>query len=245
MVPMLAAVFATPGITSLTAVITWVCAWLFGLIASDGNVTAQTVRLVIIALAGLAAVGAASVRVRRERALTAALMEAATASELRVQAHSDELTGLLNRFGLVRALSTVEPGQVRMVALVDCDGLKDVNDRLGHLAGDEYLRAIAGRITHSLPPADLLARWGGDEFIIIQDRAATKALSAMERVREAIASTPIALKTGTKATVQASVSIGLADWTPGQAFDQALSAADSALYRAKSAGRDRIEVAPS
>lgn len=242
-VPMLSAVFATPGVTALTAVVTWLSGWVFGLFAADGHVPAQTVRLIIIAIAGLAAVAASSVRVRREHALERALTEAAAAAELRVQAQSDELTGLLNRFGLVKALESAEPDRARMIALVDCDGLKDVNDQHGHLAGDEYLRAIAGRIAHVLPRTDLLARWGGDEFIIIQDRPAAQALEAMNRVREAVSRSPISVRADATGTLDASVSIGLSDWAPGQDFDQALSAADTALYRAKSAGRDQVVTA--
>jgi diguanylate cyclase (GGDEF)-like protein len=241
-VPMLAAVFATPAVTALVAVITWLSGWGFGLLAADGNVPAQTVRLIIIAMFGLAAVGASTVRVRRERALTSAQIAAAKAAELKVQAHSDELTGLSNRFGLVTALESIRSDRTRCVALLDCDRLKEVNDRFGHLAGDDYLRAVAGRISHGVPGSDLVARWGGDEFILIQDRPAAAAAASLDRVRTAISSEAIRIGAN---SIEGSISVGLADWPAGQDFDAALSAADAALYQAKSQGRDQIVLAPS
>lgn len=240
-VPVLAAVFATPVMTAVVAVITWLSGWAFGLAASDGNVTAQTVRLIIIAVAGVAAVGAAALRVRRERALTVAQHEAARAHELEVQAQSDELTGVLNRFGLDHALGGQLSARHRSVALLDCDHLKDINDGLGHLAGDAYLKAIAGRIQHALPSSDLVARWGGDEFIVIQDRPAGEAAASLSRVQQSIADTPISLD-GTQ--VHGSVSVGIADWPAHTRFDDALSAADDALYAAKAEGRNRVTMAP-
>jgi len=239
-VPMLSAVFATPRITALVAVITWLSAFGFGQLASDGNVAAQRVRLIIIALAGLAAVGASILRVRRERALMAALQEAATAGQLRAQAETDQLTGLTNRHGLTTRVSAADPTILRTVALIDCDGLKDINDRQGHLAGDEYLKAIAGRLAGSLPKDDLVARWGGDEFLVVQRLDAQSAMPALERMHERICGTPLGIN-GTM--TPASVSIGVAEWRPGMTFDEALQAADTAMYAAKAAGRNRIIIA--
>ena len=238
-VPMLAAVFAGPRMTAVVAVITWLSAFAFGQIASDGNVAAQQVRLVIIALAGLAAVGAAILRRRRERALVRALEAAAVAAQLRVQAQTDQLTGLANRHGLATRVDHAAPDTVRTVALIDCDGLKDVNDRLGHLAGDEYLKAIAGRLAGSLPREDHVARWGGDEFIVVQRLACADALVALRRAHQAIQASPVSLD-GT--LVDATVSIGVAQWDPGMTFDEVLSAADTALYEAKARGRNQVVV---
>lgn len=238
-VPMLSAVFATPRITALVAVITWLSAFGFGQLASDGNVAAQRVRLIIIALAGLAAVGAATLRGRRERALVAALQEAAAAQQLRTRAETDQLTGLANRHGLTTRVEAADPGVVRTVALIDCDGLKAINDSLGHLSGDEYLRAIAGRLAASLPKDDLVARWGGDEFLVVQRLEVGTALPALQRTHETVCGTPLGIN-GTM--IPASVSVGVAEWRPGMTFDDALLAADRALYEAKAGGRNRIVV---
>jgi diguanylate cyclase (GGDEF)-like protein len=238
-VPMLAAVFARPMLTFLVGAVAWVSAFAFGHLASDGNVTAQTVRLIIIALSTLAAVGAANLRIRREARLGQALEEAAVAERLRVQAESDALTGLLNRRGLLRALGDHEPTVSRTLTLMDCDKLKLINDEHGHLAGDEYLRALAGRVRSNLASRDLIGRWGGDEFLVVQDLTAEQAVGTILRLREAINNPPIQLPTG---SLPASVSIGVAEWVPGQGFDDALAAADRALYQAKSAGGNRVEV---
>jgi hypothetical protein len=96
-VPFFAAIFGSPLMTAITAVITWISALGFGLIASDGNAPAQTVRLIIIAVAGVIAVGASYVRQRRDVQFQQAQRAAAEAQVLRVQAGQDELTGRCTR----------------------------------------------------------------------------------------------------------------------------------------------------
>lgn len=237
-VPMLSAVFARPPMTAVVGVVTWLSAFVFGTVASDGNVAAQKVRLVIIALAGLAAVGASVLRVRRERALAEALQGAAIADQMRIAAETDQLTGMSNRFGLSQRVARADRTIIRTIALIDCDDLKSVNDRLGHLAGDEYLKAIAGRISGSLSKQDYLARWGGDEFIVVQRLGLEDAIPSLHRTSDAVRSTPLAID-GT--SIEATVCIGAAQWDPGMSFDAALSAADRALYRAKSRGRNQLD----
>jgi diguanylate cyclase (GGDEF)-like protein len=239
-VPMLAAVFASPRMTFVVAVITWLSAFTFGQLAADGNVAAQRVRLIIIGLVGLVAVGAAYLRQRREHALVMAQQQAATAEGLRTQAETDQLTGLLNRHGLTNRVQAESPG-AHTVALIDCDGLKAVNDTLGHLSGDEYLRAIAGRLAGSLPRKDLIARWGGDEFIVVQRLDSAQAMPALVRMHRAIDSSPISVG-GTM--LDGSVSVGVAPWPIGMSFDEAVSAADQALYTAKDQGRNQIVTSP-
>ena len=156
-----------------------------------------------------------------------------------MRAETDELTGLPNRHGLSTRVDAADRDVVRTVALVDCDGLKAVNDAHGHLAGDEYLQAIAGRLAGSLPKDDMVARWGGDEFIVVQRLDAERALPALQRMHTAISGSPVGI-VGT--TTEASVSVGVAEWRPGMTFDAALLAADRALYEAKAEGRNRIVV---
>lgn len=239
-VPMLAAVFGTPLMVLGVAGITWLSAFAFGTVASDGNAAAQTVRLVIIALAGLAAVGASSLRQRRERRLVDALNEAATAAAMRRQAETDQLTGLLNRHGVTRALDGLAPDASRTVAVIDCDGLKQVNDTFGHAAGDEYLVAIAGRLAGGLSKSDLIARWGGDEFIVVQPLTVDAALPVLTRMQTAIHSSPIHVN---DQALSSSVSVGVAHWTSDMTFDEALRRSDAALYEAKASGRNQIVTA--
>ena len=136
-VPFFAAVFGTPIMTAITAVITWLSAFSFGLLASDGNVPAQTVRLGIIAVAGVIAVIASYVRQRRELQFQQAQRAADEAEFLRLQASHDDLTGLLNRTALHRQF----PGECRAICFIDLDDFKQVNDNLGHRAGEPQQRA--------------------------------------------------------------------------------------------------------
>ena len=238
-IPMLAAVFATPAMTGTVAVITWLAAWACGCGASDGDVVAHWVRLVIIAMAGVAAVGASVLRERREAALTAALAGAAATQTLRDQAHTDQLTGLYNRHGALAALAKKNASSHWCLALIDCDDLKSVNDTFGHLAGDEYLKAIAGRISNCLRSSDIIARWGGDEFLVVQDVQLGPAYQAMARVDEAIRRSPIVMNGH---TCSGSVSIGVAAWDHGSTFEEAMAEADTALYQAKSMGGAQLVV---
>ena len=122
-VPLFAAIFGTPLMTAVTSVITWTSALLFGLISADGNVPAQTVRLGIIAVAGVVAVVASYVRQRRERQFQEAQRRAAEAEFLRLQASHDDLTGLLNRRGFFERLQAEDVGEGTIV-VIDCDDFK-------------------------------------------------------------------------------------------------------------------------
>jgi diguanylate cyclase (GGDEF)-like protein len=238
-VPMLAAVFGTPLSTLAVGIVTWLAAFGFGQLASDGNVAAQRVRLIIIAIVTVAAVGAAYLRQRRERDLATALRAAAETDVLRHRAETDQLTGLYNRHAVTARVHENATAE-RTVAIVDCDYLKTVNDEHGHNAGDEYLRAIAGRLSGSISRDDLLARWGGDEFLIVQNLPLAAARSVLERMMAAVSSTPISAG---DATIAATVSIGAAHWAAEMSFDQVLQQADHALLKAKAAGRNQIGIA--
>jgi diguanylate cyclase (GGDEF)-like protein len=238
-VPMLAAVFAPPWMTVIVGVVTWLSAYGFGQVASDGNVAAQRVRLIIIALAGLAAVGASALRQSRERRLVEALQSAASVGPLREAAHTDQLTGLLNRRGLLESVPATSDA-VRSVVVLDSDGLKQVNDSLGHQAGDDYLRAISGRLAGALARSDALARWGGDEFLVVLNLDTPAAREVINRAVRGVRATPVSLA-GT--LVEATVSAGIARWPAGATLDEALSAADGALYRAKALGGGQVVVA--
>ncbi len=159
----------------------------------------------------------------------------------REQARTDELTGLANRRALLEALT--ERGQVAPPApdrplellLLDLDGFKEVNDSLGHAAGDALL-ALVGRQLRSAAPGCLVARLGGDEFAVVLPRSTGTgrgpALSA--RLRDVVG-TPAVVQ-GTRVVVGASVGHGVLDGpVPGVAVaDELLRRADVALYRAKS-----------
>jgi diguanylate cyclase (GGDEF)-like protein/PAS domain S-box-containing protein len=165
--------------------------------------------------------------------------------ELRFRAMHDPLTGLPNRYSFVEHLSSATPvaessrGHTALI-FCDLDGFKEVNDRHGHSVGDEVLRQSGERLRLAVRPDDLVARIGGDEFCVVCRGLASvqDAMEIAERIRTAIRE-PIDAATG----VGVGVSIGIA-WSSGGVFDgdQLLSVADRAMYVAKSAGRNRVEL---
>jgi diguanylate cyclase (GGDEF)-like protein/PAS domain S-box-containing protein len=158
-------------------------------------------------------------------------------------AHHDALTGLANRAALVQRIDEAAARQRRSaepftLLLLDLDRFKQVNDTLGHLAGDALLAEVAGRLRSLLRETDMLARLGGDEFAIIQagetnqQKAAT---SLAERIIEAMAK-PFHIEEG-EVIIGTSIGIALAaEHESGS--DTLLKMADLALYQAKSAGRN-------
>lgn len=163
---------------------------------------------------------------------------------LRYSALHDALTGLANRAHLndrlADALAGLSAGTVSTVGLLffDLDDFKEVNDRFGHLAGDDLLREVAGRLGAAVRDGDTPARFGGDEFaVLVLDATAEELHKVAERVRDAVA-VPLAVE-GTAVTVTASIGVA----GPPHRFDDArdlLRYADAAMYRAKAAGRGQI-----
>lgn len=251
-VPMFSAIFGTPRQVAVVAVVAWLSALGFGMVASDGNAPAQTVRLVIIAVSGVVAVLAARHRVAEEQRLRAAEHDAARAAQMRQQADTDQLTGALNRRGVLRSLGIrddpsvddVLPPRPRRttpwtVALVDLDAFKQVNDRHGHVAGDEFLRAVSRRLDRAVAESDIVGRWGGDEFILVLTVSPDRAEPVLRRVQDTITRMPIET---TDAQVPAELSIGAAGWAVDEAFDDVLRRADHALYEGKQAGGGRLVI---
>lgn len=240
-VPLFSAIFGTPIMTGIMAVITWLSALSFGLFASDGNVPAQTVRLTIIALAGVIAVFASYVRQRRERQFREAQKVAAQAEFLRVQATHDDLTGILNRRGLFDSMASANFNDV-LVVEVDCDNFKEVNDTYGHVVGDEFLQGIAGRLTGAISRDDRLARWGGDEFLLILDVTSEEGEQVVKRILSEVMARPMQTKAG---TIPVKISAGVARMTTAESLDRAIAAADRAMYSAKAAGEGQLVFSPN
>lgn len=152
-------------------------------------------------------------------------------------AHHDTLTGLPNRllFG-ARAQHSLErctrEGSRLAILFVDLDNFKPVNDRLGHKAGDELLRDIAARFTNALRAEDTVARFGGDEFVILAERAESMA-DANSVAEKLLALFPITVADGdSQLTIGASIGVALYPES-GQTVDELIEAADQAMYRAK------------
>jgi diguanylate cyclase (GGDEF)-like protein len=238
-IPLLGAVFGTPRATAFISIVTWLSAFTFGRVASDGNVRAQTVRLVIIAIFSVIAVIAAIVRTRREAQLAAATTLAAQAEAMRQQANSDPLTGLLNRRGVVEKLKTHNVSK-STVAVIDVDRFKMVNDRYGHIVGDEILQAVSARISGGVSRNDVVGRWGGDEFVIVLELGIDQGKAVIERVFHQVSEEPLSTTIG---EVPIAISVGISEWIDGEPLDQVLARADAALYSAKDSGRNQFVVA--
>lgn len=160
----------------------------------------------------------------------------------------DPLTGLYNRRfledGLARELGRAERTvQTGVVAMIDIDHFKRFNDEHGHEAGDAVLKSVA-TVLQGFRQTDLPCRYGGEEFLVVLvDLTMEQALARMERLRQDIANVDV-MHDG-KPLPPITVSIGLASFPrSGQDVPALVKRADEALYRAKEAGRDRIEVAP-
>jgi diguanylate cyclase (GGDEF)-like protein len=168
---------------------------------------------------------------------------------LRVQSSTDFLTSLPNRRAFFEAAEAElsrarRHGHGLVLLLLDVDHFKRINDTLGHVAGDRALVALAEVLKLSARQGDIAARLGGEEFVVLLSHCEREdGLRFAERLRETVSSTPVDVGEG-QAPLRITVSIGLADARAhGVGLDQLLSRADRAMYRAKNAGRDRIEVA--
>ncbi len=154
---------------------------------------------------------------------------------------TDALTGIPNRryaeLVLPREFAGAQRGRELTVVLFDLDHFKGFNDRFGHAAGDDALRRFAQVLMGNTRTMNLSARWGGEEFIaILSSTPDTGAQVFAERVRESLARNQ-------PAEGPLTVTAGIAQWGEGMSTaEELLSAADQALYEAKSAGRDRVGV---
>ncbi|HET8710776.1 MAG TPA: GGDEF domain-containing protein [Spongiibacteraceae bacterium] len=127
------------------------------------------------------------------------------------------------------------------LAVCDVDHFKAINDQFGHLAGDKVLRIIAKTLRSRLRKADFIARFGGEEFVILlPETDRNEALRALDTLRDAVGQCPFHFR---DKPVAVTVSIGIASFTAGSTLEAVFDRADSALYRAKEAGRNRCIVA--
>ena len=167
-----------------------------------------------------------------------------THEALRVSARTDALTQLVNReYALERAETLLRTHTPFTLALMDLDHFKSINDTHGHLVGDDVLRLAAGRVAHTIKAQDLIGRIGGEEFVLLFPQLnATKAGLVGERVLAALRSSAIPTRS---LPLNITASMGMAVFIEGEALNHLLARADTALYAAKSAGRDRLVVAES
>ncbi|MBV4540282.1 GGDEF domain-containing protein [Pseudomonas vlassakiae] len=164
--------------------------------------------------------------------------------EQRQKALIDPLTGLPNRAAWSEQveremLDWQESGGHLAMAILDLDHFKRINDSYGHLAGDKVLKIVADQLRKRLRPRDFIARFGGEEFVLLLPQTSPAAAAQVaETLRAAIAACPFHFK-GERVVI--TTSIGLSAFRSGERGDQVLKRADAALYRAKDQGRNRVE----
>ena len=170
-------------------------------------------------------------------------LEAARAA-LAIKATRDELTGLLNRSGILESMGVQialarDERQPLAVVLIDLDHFKQVNDVHGHLAGDAVLARVGRRLNACLRDADQVGRYGGEELLAVMPGLSRHAHNRLRTLHDAICGTPYALD---DMVLEVTCSIGVAWYRHGDTAAQLLARADAALYRAKHGGRNRIEL---
>jgi diguanylate cyclase (GGDEF)-like protein/PAS domain S-box-containing protein len=180
------------------------------------------------------------------RQASQALVRVRLQLELERLALHDQLTGLANRELLQQtvtgAIEAAESSATPFsVVFLDLDGFKRINDELGHVVGDAVLKEVGERIRRGVRQWDTVGRYGGDEFVAVcEDADEASALSIADRIRHEVALPFAAIPPGYSVTA----SVGVVTWVPAEqsspSNDEMLSLADSAMYEAKSAGKDRV-----
>ncbi len=167
-------------------------------------------------------------------------------NRVKATSDTDELTGLYNIRGF-NALARHEIGQAARYSrsfslmMVDSDHLKEINDTYGHAAGDRLIQTIAHVIRNAIKSTDVVARYGGDEFICLLPGASQQtAMQVAERIRQRLADEPLPIDDG---HIAITVSVGIATYpVHGATMEDLSKSADRALYVSKAQGRDRVTV---
>lgn len=196
-----------------------------------------------VVLAKIVAINLIGAEMRKALSASNARLEAALA-QVRELSERDELTGLQNRRSILALLNEERArfsrgGLAFGVAILDIDHFKQVNDRLGHAMGDEVLRAFAKLVAGRLRSTDRIARYGGEEFLLLLTNSpdAPSVQLAVERLRCAVEEYPWS---DLAAELKLTCSIGVTMSCAGEGVAEMLERADSALYRAKSDGRNTV-----
>jgi len=182
------------------------------------------------------------IRLQRANASLAERLHVAL-QKVELDAATDALTGQGNRRALDELLKQqaelfTSSGKSFSILMLDVDFFKTINDRFGHMTGDDVLRAFSQRVREYLRPGDVCARFGGEEFVVVLPRTGLEeAREVAERLRLGVARSPLLQNP----TVQVTVSIGVASLAPGQTVSELLAAADAAVYAAKNAGRNQVQ----
>ena len=212
------------------ALLLWVAAGALGVESADLGVgrANQAVHFTMLALGGI---------------IMAAVAQ--RAKRLRLMVGVDHLTGLSQRAPFVERIDEElararRRGAPLSVAILDLDGFKAFNDTFGHPVGDRALQAVATRLRSSVRKSDLVARFGGEEFVVaFPETAVEQARQRVEHIRAELAR--VSIQVGRGEQRQVTVSAGLGSWpADGETFDAVLTTADARLYEAKRSGKNRV-----
>lgn len=165
--------------------------------------------------------------------------------ELLTLAQTDALSGVLNRRAFLEAVAqrleqAAVSDQPAVVALIDVDHFKRINDSYGHAAGDQVIQALAGLLAHGVRRSDLVGRLGGDEFALLLTASPPQAHDLLERLRRRVGGQPIVLADGQRLPITLSIGMAALGGSGGNRLQDLLAAADASLYVAKDLGRNRV-----
>lgn len=207
--------------------------------AADLHLDMTNVLMMMIVLPALSVIAAQlSILRAKLRAQRAAL--SAAVEEVERLATQDDLTGLVNRRYMHQRLAQEQRrfnrhGSPFSLALIDLDYFKRINDTLGHAFGDKVLRAFADEATATLRDSDLIARWGGEEFLVLlPDTPASQAVAIIQRLLNRMPAIPHAT------CPELTFSAGVTECRKDEAVENAMARADAAMYEAKASGRNQV-----
>jgi diguanylate cyclase (GGDEF)-like protein len=184
---------------------------------------------------------------RRIRAEDEAKLHLLRADNAEREANTDFLTNVLNRRGFAKAMKQISKDGSRMSFLfLDIDNFGQINKKYGTKAGDKALVAVAGFLQDAMRSSDIIARWGGEEFVVGFRRTYAQGVlnkfydpeSGKSKIPEVIVS--VENNRGVPVKLNITLSAGVVDYEPGDDFDETIDHADKALRHAKAAGKDQI-----
>ena len=171
--------------------------------------------------------------------------------QVRKEAMTDGLTGLANRKSFDAAISRVteeanENQTPYTLLMVDIDHFKNFNDNFGHQIGDQVLRLVARTLIEGVKGRDIAARYGGEEFgIILPETTLSAGVSVGNALRKAIATKDVINRSSGEKLGRITMSVGVAEYSPGEDVNDLIERADAALYTAKHNGRNQVAAAPT